>query len=256
LYLAFLRYCLVREMEYRASFVASLLRGVADSALNVLLFSFVFRNVQAIGDWTLERMLLLVGTYDIVTGLLYVACWPNMNSLSTWVNKGELDLVLTKPVASQFYVSLRRVELNVLGTVLFGVGLAVYAVRQMGLSPHPGAVAAYLVLVGCGVVICYAAWFSSILAVFWTGRLRNIQHIFEPVVQLARVPTTALRPPLRQVLTFALPLAFVATVPAQGLVGVLEPWHVPYGVLAAGLALFASNRWWHFALRRYSSASS
>jgi len=61
---------------------------------------------------------------------------------------------------------------------------------------------------------------------------------------------------LRALFTFALPLAFVATVPTRALLGVFDPLFAGYGLaLALGL-LWLSHWWWNVALRRYASASS
>ncbi len=52
------------------------------------------------------------------------------------------------------------------------------------------------------------------------------------------------------------PIAFVTTFPASALFGILEPVLLWYGIVAAGVLLVASNRFWNFAVRHYSSASS
>jgi len=84
----------------------------------------------------------------------------------------------------------------------------------------------------------------------------NIQHLFRPFHQLTRIPIDITGKVLRPLFTFVIPLAFVATIPAQALIGKLSPWLVVYGVGAAAFLLWLSHRLWNFALRHYTSASS
>ncbi len=256
LYLAIARYCLARDLEYRASLAFNLLRESLYALLQVAFVDIVFLNVDAVGDWTADRMLVLMGTYTLVSNLTYALFWETMTRLSSVVNSGELDLVLTKPVSAQFYVSVRRIAFMNFAPAAFGAGIAAWGMTRLGVNPSPGDLAAYAILCVSAVVTCYALWFMSVLGVFWTGRLQNAGAMFEPVVSLARVPSDTLRGPLRVVLTFVLPLAFVGTVPAQAILGIAEAWHVPYAIGTAVVAVFASNRLWRRALRSYSSASS
>jgi ABC-2 type transport system permease protein len=48
----------------------------------------------------------------------------------------------------------------------------------------------------------------------------------------------------------------VTTFPAEALLGTLDPLLAPLGHLLAGTALYASHRFWHFAVHHYTSASS
>jgi ABC-2 type transport system permease protein len=256
LYWAVARYCLSRELEYRTNLAFNLLRETVYALLQIAFVDIIFLNVESIGDWTANRMLVLMGTYTFVSNTTYALFWETLTSLSSLINTGELDLVLTKPVSAQFYVSVRRIAFMNLAPAAFGIGIAAWGIGRLGITPSFLDVAAYAVLCACAVVTCYALWFSSVLGAFWAGRLQNAGAIFEPVVSMARVPTTSLASPLRLAFTFVLPLAFVGTVPAQAILGIAEPWHVPYAIGLAGALVIASNRLWHRALRAYSSASS
>lgn len=61
---------------------------------------------------------------------------------------------------------------------------------------------------------------------------------------------------LRVLLTFVLPVAFATTFPPQALLGEFDPHLLLVGFGLAATALLASNRFWNYAVRHYSSASS
>ena len=256
LYGAVARYCLARDLEYRTNMVFNLFREAFYAGLQVMFVNLIYLNVKSVGDWSSDQMLVLMGSYTIVTNLTYCLFWETMTGLSGLVNTGELDLVLTKPVNGQFLVSVRRIAFMNLAPVAFGFGIASYGITRLGLQPGLLDILSYLILCGCGVALCYAMWFSSVLLVFWTGRMQNIAAVFEPVVSMARVPTDVLRGPIRLAFPFVVPLAFAGTVPARALLGVGEAWHMPFAIVASVGAVFASNKLWKRALREYSSASS
>jgi len=51
-------------------------------------------------------------------------------------------------------------------------------------------------------------------------------------------------------------MAFVTAFLAQALLGTFDLHLVPLGLLIAITALYTSHRFWHFAVRQYTSASS
>jgi ABC-2 type transport system permease protein len=61
---------------------------------------------------------------------------------------------------------------------------------------------------------------------------------------------------VRALLTFIIPVAFVTTFPASALLGRLDSTTAWIGVLFAIVFFIASNRFWNFAIKHYSSASS
>lgn len=174
LYGAVARYCLARDLEYRTNMVFNLFREGFYAGLQVMFVNLIYLNVKSVGDWSSDQMLVLMGSYTIVTNLTYCLFWETMTGLSSLVNTGELDLVLTKPVNGQFLVSVRRIAFMNLAPVTFGFVIVSYGISRLGVQPGLADILGYLVLCGCGVALCYAMWFSSVLLVFWTGRMQNI----------------------------------------------------------------------------------
>jgi ABC-2 type transport system permease protein len=255
-YVAFLRNCLIRELEFRAHFAFSAVTVVAWSGLSMILAGMVFGNVREIAGWDLDRMFILTGTFLIVESLSSALFQRNMAKLSDLVNKGELDFVLTKPMSSQFLVSARYVDFADLPTAVVGSGYVVFGVHRVGLQPGPLEVGGYLILVVCALLSVYAVWFMTVTLALWTGRINNIASLMQPIIDLSRVPSDVFRGLVRPLVTFAIPIALIATLPSKALLGVLEPAMAPYQLALTGALLWASHRFWTISLKRYSSASS
>jgi ABC-2 type transport system permease protein len=255
-YAACLRNCLARELEFRTSFALTAGSTVLWAIFSMVLAGLIFTNVRQVAGWDLDRMFVLTGSFLIVDGLAFGLFQRNMQRLSELVNKGELDFVLTRPISSQFLVSIRYVDFADLPTTVVGVVYVLIGVGRLGLTPGPLEVGGYVLLVGCALLSLYAIWFMAVTLVLWTGRINNIAAVVEPFQGLARMPSDVYRGLVKQIFTYGLPIAVIATLPSKALLGVLEPGMVPYQIGLTAVLLWGSHRFWHFSLRRYTSASS
>ena len=255
-YLAFIRNCLVREMEFRTNFVFSTIANSTWAVLSMILAALIFGNVREVAGWDLDRMFILTGTFVLIEHATSVLFQPNMARLSQLVNKGELDFVLMKPMSSQFLVSTRYVDFKDLPGAFVGLGYVVIGLRRLGLQPDLLDIGLYLLLLLCALLSVYAVWFITVTLALWTGRINNIAYVIMPFMDLARMPSDIFRGLLRPLVTFAIPIAMISTLPSQALLGVLEPGMAPYQVGLTCALLWVSHRFWSYSLRRYSSASS
>ena len=255
-YVACVRNCLVREMEFRANFAFKTVASLGWVTLSMVMTGLIFGNVREVAGWDLDRMFILLGTFVLVEGLTSFLFQPNMSKLSELVNKGDLDFVLMKPMSSQFLVSTRYVDFTDLPGAIVGVGYILIGIQRTGLRPGPAEVALYLLLVVCALLAVYALWFMTVTFALWTGRINNIAHLMLPFIDLARVPSDVYRGLVRPLVTFAIPIALISTLPTKALLGLLEPGLAFYEVGLTCLLLWASHRFWTYSLRRYSSASS
>jgi len=71
LYGAVARYCLARDLEYRTNMVFNLFREGFYAGLQVMFVNLIYLNVKSVGDWSSDQMLVLMGSYTIVTNLTY-----------------------------------------------------------------------------------------------------------------------------------------------------------------------------------------
>ncbi len=243
-------------MAFRAHFLISNVISFLWAGVFLLTYIYIFQHTQSVNGWNVEQILLLTSLYFLSDRIFDSFFSVNFEEFVELVNTGTLDFYLLKPVATQFMVSLRKFSFSFLFSLLAMVGVAVYLI---GRYFYPVSLITLLLFVAifiCGVVIVYSLWFMSLLPVFWWGRADNIQHLFRPLHQLTRIPIDITGRVLKPLFTFVIPLAFVSTVPAQTLTAKVSPWLIIYGVAAAAVSLWLSNRAWHFALGHYTSASS
>jgi ABC-2 type transport system permease protein len=247
---------LAREAEYRVNFLVGVGEGVAQLALAVLTFAVMYRFTDQVGGWSLAQVLLLVGIYRVADGLIGLQVAPNLLAITGYIRSGEMDLLLLRPVSSQFLVSLRLLSLPEAVNVLIGLGLAIYAGQQAGLQWSPAGIAGALVFGLCGLILLYAVWFFTVTFAFWLVQVDNLDTLFFSLFETARYPLSFFKGGVRALLTFIIPVAFATTFPAQALLGTVDLRLLPVGAALAGLALLGTHLFWNYAVRHYSSASS
>jgi ABC-2 type transport system permease protein len=112
------------------------------------------------------------------------------------------------------------------------------------------------VLLFCGIVIFYSIYLMFASVTFWVGRFSAFPSLFNILSIPLSVPLDIYGKNATLFLTYILPLAFVVTIPAQVLLGKLEPAYVGLGIFFACLGFYLATLLWNRALLNYSSASS
>ncbi|MFC0107903.1 ABC transporter permease [Kibdelosporangium aridum] len=251
-----LRVQVMNELQYRANFVMQIFQAALSLGVSLTIVVVVFEQVDQLNGWSRPELIILVGVFTLVGGLLRMIVRPNMNLLVMDVYRGTLDYVLTKPVDSQLLLSIREIRIWQLVDVLAGAGTIGWGVVATG--GRVGLVdslmfAAALVL---GMVILYCFLFSLICTAFWFVRVKEIAELFESVTQAARWPLSIYPSWIRFGLTFVVPVAFAITLPAQALLSRLS-WLALLGELVLTCGFLAFTRWFfRMALRRYTGASA
>ena len=252
---AFWRLNLAEELQYRANFIASLLGTVFDMATALLTLALFFHHTTALGGWDYWEIVVLLGVFNALTGVIEAVLRPGIGQLAGEVRSGELDLVLVKPVDAQGFVSFRRLDIWRLTDVVLGLALAGYALFRMGHTPSLAQLAAFALTLAAAAVVVYAIWVVLMSLAFWFVSVENIAVLFDAVYEGARYPVSAYPEALRFVFVYLIPIAWTTTIPASALTGRLRPEIALAAALVAGLAFALARALWRAALKRYAGAS-
>lgn len=252
----FLILAFVREAEYRVNFMVGVAEGITELALAVVTFLLLYQFTNTVAGWSRAQVLVLVGVYRVADGLIGLQVAPNMLAISGYIRRGDMDFLLLRPVSSQFLVSLRNLSLPDAVNVLIGLALTVYAGIHAGVVWSLSGIAGALLFGVCGVILLYALWFATVTLCFWLVQVDSLDTLFYGLFETARYPISFFKGVIRALLTFAVPVAFATTFPAQALLGTADYRLLPVGVALAAAALVATHLFWSYAVRHYSSASS
>lgn len=256
LFAVFLRISFQDDAAYRSDFWMRLLGTLYSLAAAAAGLWILFSNTDEIGGWNVHEVLILIGTFHIVAGVIRTAFSPNFERITEEVREGTLDFVLTKPANSQFLISFRRLLVVASMESLMGLAVVGYGISRLESMAGAYTAFAYAFALACGLAVLYSFWLVLITLIFWFVRINNVTQIFWALFDAGRYPLDIYPGWLRVLVTFVVPVAAITTFPAQGIAGRLSPAALlVYAVAAAG-SMYVSSRFWRYGVSHYTSASS
>lgn len=255
LYSAFFRASLTADVEFRANFIIKVITDIFWYVAQIVSFEVLFNYTSHIGDWDRMRTRIFLGVLFVVDSLYMVVFSTNVDFLSDAVRKGSLDLLLTKPVNSQFIISCQRVSTAQLVNLLMGM---VWLIWSLSALPEFSwfQLGWLVLLLPCGAIIFYTLrFFFASFAVIFT-RAENIQYLWWIFYKLGMRPDNIYFPWLKYILLTIIPVGLIASVPSRLLLNIASPWLALWCVFMTCFCLFLSHLMWNLTLKSYSSASS
>ncbi|NWJ46806.1 MAG: ABC-2 family transporter protein [Chloroflexi bacterium] len=255
LYSSFVRINLMREMEARGNFVASCLVILCFPMFSLIFVGAIFSQTKNLNGWSVNQYLVLVGSYMVVSSLVFTLFFKNVFELPEYIRKGQLDFILLKPINNQFFVSTRMVSFGEMMQGIPGIVLIFVGISGGNLSVDWWRWLLYPVFVLCGVIIAYSTWFIMTIPCIWWVKMDFAEFFFN-LFDLGRYHPDMFGGFAKTILTFVIPFGVVAATPADLLLNRLGWESALWALVLAGGLLFISHRFWKFAQTRYFGASS
>lgn len=252
----FLKMSWMADMEYRLNLGVQIFGDIVWYAAQLSIFEVLFTHTNHIGSWSIYSMRFFMGTLFLVDGLYMIFFQNSFDQFSALVRKGDLDLHLVKPVSSQFMCTFKKINSAYIVNVAVVCGYLYWTIGYLQYDWNVLNLISYLFLVVCGLAMLYAIRFSfcSINVIFQNAS--NIGFLFFNVYRIGMRPDPFYPQWLRYFILFVIPVGFFASVPARAMVGELNWRYLIIAPLMAVVFNILANRFWHFSLKRHSSASS
>lgn len=242
--------------SYRGNFINSFIGSFLFGIFIFISIALLTTNISTLYGWSRDEIIFLSVGYSIAIGFFHTLFSRNFERFSRIIHFGELDTILIKPLDSQFLISLWEVNYTSLIRVLAGIVLAAYFIHKLGISITLLTVSGYLILLLCGILIFYSVWFIIITLTIWFTRLSNIVELLYNVNTVSRFPREIYRDVTGFFFYILIPLTFVVITPTKVLFQTATINDV-LGLLFFAVVFFTiSRKFWKFALRYYTSASS
>jgi ABC-2 type transport system permease protein len=217
----------------------------------------LFARFGNIGDWTVERVMLVYGLAVTSFGLAELFS-RGYDYFPHHVRTGEFDRILLRPRSTVAQVMGMRFHLHRLSRVLGGGFMIGWSLVRQGVCLNPEKLIQLLLALtgGCltytGVFIFFSAF------VFWTIQSLDWVYIFTNIsYQVTKCPPDRLPHWLRNSFIFVMPMLVFSYYPAAAICG----WGVPpvlgwLALPAGALFLLLSLALWRIGVRHYASTGS
>lgn len=245
----------VREAVYRTNFLTSVMTDMIWIAVELSLFGVIYANVPTLAGWSRDQVYFFLGVFFSSDALFTMLFQRNFWNFSDLVNKGELDILLTKPVHPLFLALSRWISITSCFNFVLGIAITITYAGRAGFAGgwHWLTLGLWLLV---GLVTALLLRFAFSIWIFWTERSWALSRMYYQFFAFATKPDALYPQAIRYLILTFLPFAFIGSVPARALLKGLAPWE--YGLIAGVLSCFfvVDALLWRAGLRRYQSASS
>lgn len=255
LYYYLFRYSLMSRLEYRMDFFSRLLRSVGAVLVGFIGFTIIFQNTTFLAGWSKQEAMVLYGFFFFINELWYVLFYMNQIKFPEYIQTGELDGLLLKPVSILFLTSLRHILVYPLPNIFIALAITWYYASQIPTVTFFRYFVA-LLLAFNGLVILYSIMLLAVTCSFWIVRLKAFMTFYEAITEGARYPVDIFSGLARFFFTFVIPIAVIFTFPAQYLVKGLSLPLLVVSFTVGVLFFFLARSFFYFGIRYYNSASS
>jgi ABC-2 type transport system permease protein len=243
---------LASRMAYRFDFFTGILVSMVGEMLLPVITLIIYSTGAAFPGWSFHEVLLIQSVFIMSTALSGMLFFGVVILVMEHIREGTFDLFLIKPAP----VTLLTVGMSFSFEHIFvfsgGLALFIYALSAL---PSPGFLAwvQFVLVFFLAIAVLLGIVFLMAATLFkWVGNSRLFE-VFESITQFGRYPASIYSKSFRALITYAVPVALLGTIPASVL---LKPDSVS-GLLLAGFFAFLflgiGFSVWKLMLRSYSS---
>lgn len=256
LYLYFLRFSFSKAMEFRIDFTFRIIMDCIYYVVNIFFFKVIYLHTPYLAGWRQDQIMVFVGTYILVDAINMTVFSTNLWWLPYYINRGELDYYLIRPVRPLFFLSLREFSATSFVNLLIAAGFLCYSLTQYQGTFSFGDLILFFFLIVNGTLIYFCIQMVTLLPVFWTNSARGFVDLFYTMGLAMERPHRIYRGMLRVIFTTVLPFSLIASFPVKVfLEGADAGTLLHIGVVTVAFACLL-NFFWGLGLKNYSSASS
>lgn len=256
IYSILLKNAFSRDAHYRADTITHWVTHLVWLGMLYILVDVLFRYTNAIAGWNKPEVFFLMNIYILSQQFFLFFFRDNVWQIPNIITDGKLDSFLVSPANTIFMLVSRHISLRATGRIITQIILLGWLLQHYPLitSIWSGLILFFLIVLGVGIQLAHGLLMNTLS--FWFLRIDNINEAWFNFAQTAKYPLTVLPQTLRILAYTIIPIAYQNFIPVGVGLGKLDFSFVGLTILyTAGLS-FLAIRFWHFGLRRYTSASS
>lgn len=243
-------------MQSKVDFLMGLFGFFFTQLAGILFLYLVFEQIPDLKGWSLEQLVFIYGFAQIPRGIDHL--FTDNLWLVAWrlVINGDFDRYMLRPMNVFFQIIAEKLQPDALGELLVGTILVVYSVAKGVVVLDALHIAMFVVSVLAGSLIYTAVKLLFASLAFWIKRSGPFLQLAYEMAEFAKYPTEIYAKALRFVITWVIPFAFVAYLPAGyflgsgmgnhvGVIGIecaiaLVAWLIAYAVFHKGIRIYES----------------
>ena len=202
-------------MQSKVDFLMGLMGFFLTQIMGILFLYLVFEQIPSLQGWTLDQLIFIYGFAQIPRGidhLLTDNIW-----LVAWrlVINGDFDRYMLRPMNIFFQVIAEKLQPDALGELLVGMILVISSISKGIVVVDALHIVLFIVSVFAGALIYTSIKLFFATIAFWVKISGPFLYAAYETSNFAKYPIEIYNKVVRFIITWVIPFAFVAYLPAS-----------------------------------------
>ena len=202
-------------MQSKVDFFIGLLGFLMTQATGIIFLYLIFQQIPSLQGWTLEQLIFIYGFAQIPRGLDHLLTDNIWLVAYRLVVNGDFDRYMLRPMNVFFQVIAERIQPDALGELLIGFTLVILSVTKGVAMLSPINVLLFIVSILAGALIYTSVKLFFAAFAFWVKQSGPFLQVAYEMADFAKYPTEMYAKPIQFIITWIIPFAFVAYLPAS-----------------------------------------
>ena len=207
-------------LQSKVDFLMGLLGFFFTQIMGILFLYLVFEQIPSLQGWTLDQLIFIYGFAQIPRGIDHL--FTDNIWMVAWrmVINGDFDRYMLRPMNIFFQVISEKLQPDAVGELLVGTILIIRSLMKGILVVDLAHVVLFFVSVIAGALIYTAIKLFFASWAFWVKISGPFLQVAYEMADFAKYPTEIYAKVVRFMITWVIPFAFVAYLPASYFLGV------------------------------------
>jgi len=247
------KFALKTTFQTRVGTVFFLIGKIIRFLFFFLLVLLIFIKVKIIKGYTINQAIIFYLTFNIVDTITQII-FREVYRFKYSVVSGSLNLILTRPHHPFLKILIGGIDyLDIIMLVPYLALTGFYISRLPNYELGIINCLLYFLLIINGLLIATAFHIAVLAFGIITTETDNTIMIYRDLTNLTRFPLDIYQSPIREILTFIIPVGVMISFPAQALFNLLTWPKILYAFILSISLLLLSLRFWRYGLKQYQS---
>ena len=202
-------------MQSRVDFLIGMLGFFFTQVMGIAFLYLVFQQIPDLQGWTLDQLIFIYGFAQIPRGIDHLFTDNIWLVAYRLVINGDFDRYMLRPMNIFFQVIAEKLQPDALGELLIGTILVVRSLTKGIVIVDGLHVALFFVSIFAGALIYTSIKLFFASLAFWLKVSGPFLQIAYDMANFAKYPTEIYSKGVRFLITWVIPFAFVAYLPAS-----------------------------------------
>ena len=244
-------------MQSKVDFLMGLLGFFLTQILGITFLYLVFEQIPDLQGWTFDQLVFIYGFAQIPRGIdhlftdnIWLVAWR-------YVINGSFDRYMLRPMNVFFQVISEKLQPDALGELLIGFTLVGISLGKGIVIVDFAHVVLFIVSVIAGAIIYTSIKLFFATIAFWVKISGPFLQVAYDMAQFAKYPTEIYAKPIKFIITWIIPFAFVAYLPASYFLMADKSWLVIVVECVIALVFWVvAYGFFNYGISRYESAGN